>query len=86
MKQLTSYNRVAGYLNKIFDLLNAEYFEKKGYAVVINQNTATTQTLVDAINHVYENREQFAGAMRKDNCSDGKEVILNIIRQAAQHG
>ena len=22
MKQLTSYNRVAGYLNKIFDLLN----------------------------------------------------------------
>ena len=27
MKQLTSYNRVAGYLNKVFDLLNAEYFE-----------------------------------------------------------
>ena len=26
MKQLTSYNRVAGYLNKIFDLLNEEYF------------------------------------------------------------
>ena len=67
-------------------LLNAEYFEKKGYAVVVNQNTATTQTLVDAINHVYENREQFASALRKDNCSDGKEVILNIIRQAVQHG
>ena len=27
MKQMTSYNRVAGYLNKIFDLLNEEYFE-----------------------------------------------------------
>ena len=27
MKQLTSYNRVAGYLNKIFDLLNETYFE-----------------------------------------------------------
>ena len=27
MKELTSYNRVAGYLNKIFDLLNAEFFE-----------------------------------------------------------
>ena len=24
MKQLTSYNRAAGYLNKIFDLLNQE--------------------------------------------------------------
>ena len=27
MKQLTSYNRAAGYLNKIFDLLNDEFFE-----------------------------------------------------------
>lgn len=27
MKQLISYNRVCGYLNKIFDLLNAEFFE-----------------------------------------------------------
>ena len=29
MKQLTSYNRVAGYLNKVFDLLNAEFFESQ---------------------------------------------------------
>ena len=27
MKELTSYNRVAGYLNKLFDLLNDEFFE-----------------------------------------------------------
>ena len=27
MKQLTSYNRVAGYLNKMFDMLNDEFFE-----------------------------------------------------------
>ena len=27
MKQLTSYNRVAGYLNKLFDLLNQHFFE-----------------------------------------------------------
>ena len=32
MKELTSYNRVAGYLNKVFDLLNEEYFESEfGY-------------------------------------------------------
>ena len=29
MKELTSYNRVAGYLNKVFDMLNAEFFESK---------------------------------------------------------
>lgn len=27
MKQLTSYNRAAGYLNKLLDLLNQHYFE-----------------------------------------------------------
>ena len=29
MKQLTSYNRVAGYLNKVFDILNEEFFESE---------------------------------------------------------
>lgn len=27
MKQLTSYNRVAGYLNKLFDLLNQRFLK-----------------------------------------------------------
>jgi len=27
MKELTTYNRVAGYLNKMFDQLNVEFFE-----------------------------------------------------------
>ena len=40
MKELTSYNRVAGYLNKIFDLLNEEYFESALTKPVITiQNT-----------------------------------------------
>jgi hypothetical protein len=27
MKNLTKYNRVAGYLNRVYDLLNADYFQ-----------------------------------------------------------
>lgn len=27
MKEMSTYNRIAGYLNRIFDLLNAEFFE-----------------------------------------------------------
>ena len=27
MKELSTYNRVAGYLNRIFDLMNQEFFE-----------------------------------------------------------
>lgn len=46
MKQLTSYNRVAGYLNKIFDLLNAEYFENE-----LSRPTITIQSTPKAYGH-----------------------------------
>lgn len=46
MKYLTSYNRVAGYLNKIFDLLNAEYFENE-----LSRPTITIQSTPKAYGH-----------------------------------
>ena len=46
MKQLTSYNRVAGYLNKIFDLLNEEFFEN-----TLSRPTITIQSTPKAYGH-----------------------------------
>ena len=46
MKELTSYNRVAGYLNKIFDLLNAAYFESE-----LSRPTITIQSTPKAYGH-----------------------------------
>lgn len=46
MKQLTSYNRVAGYLNKMFDMLNAEYFEN-----TLSRPTITIQSTPRAYGH-----------------------------------
>ena len=46
MKELTSYNRVAGYLNKIFDLLNAEFFES-----TLSRPTITIQSTPKAFGH-----------------------------------
>ena len=46
MKEMTSYNRVAGYLNKIFDLLNKEYFEG-----VLSRPTITIQSTPKAYGH-----------------------------------
>ena len=46
MKQLTSYNRVAGYLNKIFDLLNEEYFGS-----TLSRPTITIQSTPKAYGH-----------------------------------
>ena len=46
MKQLTSYNRVAGYLNKVFDLLNQEFFEGS-----LSRPTITIQSTPKAYGH-----------------------------------
>ena len=46
MKELTSYNRVAGYLNKLFDLLNAEFFEN-----ALSRPTITIQSTPRAYGH-----------------------------------
>ena len=46
MKELTTYNRVAGYLNKIFDLLNERYFEN-----TLSRPTITIQSTPKAYGH-----------------------------------
>lgn len=46
MKQLTSYNRVAGYLNKLFDLLNEHFFES-----ALTRPTITIQSTPRAYGH-----------------------------------
>ena len=46
MKELTSYNRAAGYLNKIFDLLNKRFFEG-----ALSRPTITIQSTPRAFGH-----------------------------------
>lgn len=46
MKELTSYDRVAGYLNKVFDLLNHEFFEH-----TLSRPTITIQSTPKAYGH-----------------------------------
>ena len=67
-------------------LLNANYMEKKGYAKVVDQNTATTDSLVAAIDEVYQQRAQYVERMCEDTRSDGTETILTIIKKAATNG
>ncbi len=46
MKELTTYNRVAGYLNRIFDLLNEHFFEN-----ALSRPTITVQSTPKAYGH-----------------------------------
>ena len=46
MKELSSYNRAAGYLNKVFDLLNQEFSEN-----TLSRPTITIQSTTKAYRH-----------------------------------
>ena len=58
MKQLTSYNRAAGYLNKLFDLLNAEYFEN-----ALSRPTITIQSTPRAYGHFSLREDAWVSAL-----------------------
>lgn len=46
MKELTTYNRAAGYLNRIFDIMNQEFFES-----ALSRPTITIQSTPKAYGH-----------------------------------
>lgn len=64
-------------------ILNADYFEKKGYALQLDQHKMTSETLVESINHVFGNRESYINAMLSCGVSNCNETIFNMIREAA---
>ena len=64
-------------------LLNAEYFERNGYAKILLQQNLTPVTLSEALNALYKDREKYQRAMETAENVDGTQPILNIILQAA---
>lgn len=62
---------------------NAKYFEDKGYAVMVDQDTATPDTIADAVAHLYENRLELHANMIRDDLLDGTDQVLHEIREAA---
>ena len=65
---------------------NAKYFQDRGYAVMVDQDTATPDTIADAVAHVYENRLEYRANMTGDDLLDGTDQVLHEIRAAAALG
>ena len=64
-------------------ILNAAYFERKGYAMVVEQERLTADTLVTAVTALYANRDKFRDAIAKDPASNGTERVMEIILSAS---
>ena len=64
-------------------LLNSEYFERKGYGLWVDQNAVTPEQFTAAVRKIWENREEYSRAMREETKADGTDAVLKVIRDAA---
>lgn len=65
-------------------ILNAESFEKQGFAKVYDEDTMTSKGLFDAINDIYDNKEMYIENMKKAEVSKGVNAVMEIITSASK--
>lgn len=65
-------------------ILNAGYFARKGFAMVLEQESLTPETLLDAVNDLYDRRLSFIATMSAEPLADGTDEVLAVIRSAME--
>lgn len=69
----------AGGVSRGDQVLNAGYFEARGYASVLPQEKLSPETLLQAADSVYRNRAVFAAALNRAQNVDGTQNIVSHI-------
>src|SRR5699024_10864801 len=62
-------------------ILNAESFQRSGYAKVLLQENLTSKTLTDAVYQLNEDREQYIDDMKKNDNDGAADKIIDIIKK-----
>ena len=65
-------------------ILNARSFERQGYSVVIEEEGLNNDSLLNAIEQLYKNRDAYIHAMKQSSQQDSIEKILNMIDEASR--
>lgn len=64
-------------------ILNAESFEKQGYSYVLQEEDVTSETLLNAVNTVYNQRQTYINAMQQSKLANPIETIVNLANELA---
>lgn len=64
-------------------LLNAASFEKSGYSYVLQEEELTMDSLLKAVQYVYDEREEYIQAMRESKLNNAISIIMNLIETNA---
>lgn len=63
-------------------ILNADSFKKQGFSYVLPEENVTDESLTQAVNDVFENRETYIRAMRSTPASNAIDIIVNLCDEA----
>lgn len=66
-------------------ILNAQSFEKQGYAKMLQEEDLTSETLLAAINDTYTNRDKYIEAMDNSSSTDAIALIVGMIEELANN-
>ncbi|MCI8561613.1 MAG: undecaprenyldiphospho-muramoylpentapeptide beta-N-acetylglucosaminyltransferase [Dorea sp.] len=60
-------------------ILNARSFERQGFSIVLEEETLTDKSLLEAVNNLYEHREQYISAMKNSSQQNSIDTIIDLI-------
>lgn len=66
-------------------ILNAKSFENSGYSVVIQEEELDTNILLEKLDYLYNNRNQFIVNMNSSKSNSGVENIVKLITEYTKH-
>lgn len=65
-------------------ILNARSFERQGFSIVLEESEITNETLLAAINRLYENREVYIETMKRSSQQNSIDTIIDLIESVAR--
>ncbi|WP_405321830.1 undecaprenyldiphospho-muramoylpentapeptide beta-N-acetylglucosaminyltransferase [Frisingicoccus sp.] len=66
-------------------ILNAASFEKQGFSYVLPEENVTDESLIQAVNHVFEDRDTYIYAMSSNPASNAIDIIVNLCDEAIKN-
>ena len=65
-------------------VLNAKSFKKQGFSFVLEEDNLTEESLRDAVNEVFNNREKYIAAMTESGQMDSIKTIVDLIKKESK--
>lgn len=65
-------------------ILNAESFSRQGYSYLLKEEDLTNDSLLSAVNEVYQNRTKYTETMSKSTLNDSIKTIVSMLNEIAK--